>query len=280
MKSTDEIIDLRPSDTSESLTAPPPPPPPFVENPNQELIFQSVVKETAVIDTEPVYLTCDQSQAGSSYDDIAQLQETDERKEVAEVEDEAEEQEDKVVLEDGINKNNFFHSIGLDGGFGKPEYLTTNDATDTIFEERSMEEAADDEQPDEESEEANDDFEVRIKSLKAACLLPQFQTFQSSPNENGTESVDQKKVDDITQLFGKCFDIQASSSIGLHNLISDPSRPMKRKTSLSALKLSRMMTTRKVSQRCGSMRQRKLSRCMNRMRQVLVLIRCPVLKPL
>ena len=164
MKSTDEIIDLRPSDTSESLSAPPPPPPPpFVENPNQELIFQSVVKETAVIDTEPVYLTCDQSQAGSSYDDIAQLQETDEQTEVVvvEMEEEADVEEDKVVLEDGINKNNFFHSIGLDGGFGKPEYLTTNDtATDTIFEERSMEEAVEDEQPDEESEEANDDFEV------------------------------------------------------------------------------------------------------------------------
>ena len=54
--------------------------------------------------------------------------------------------------------SNFFHSIGLDGGFGKPEYLNT-DTTDTIFEERSMEEAAEEETHDEESEEANDDFE-------------------------------------------------------------------------------------------------------------------------
>ena len=55
----EDVIDLRPSDTSESLTAPPPPP--FVQAPNQELIFHSV-EDTAVIDTEPVYLTCDQSQ--------------------------------------------------------------------------------------------------------------------------------------------------------------------------------------------------------------------------
>ena len=117
----------------------------------KELIFNTV-QETEVIDTEPVFLTCDQSQAGSSYDDIAQLQETDERKEI---------ESEKVILEDGLTKNGFFHSIGLDGGFGKPEYLTT-DTTDTIFEERSMEEAADEENQDDESEEANDDFEVLL----------------------------------------------------------------------------------------------------------------------
>ena len=116
----------------------------------KELIFNTV-QETEVIDTEPVFLTCDQSQAGSSYDDIAQLQETDERKEI---------ESEKVILEDGLTKNGFFHSIGLDGGFGKPEYLTTD--TETIFEERSMEEAADEENQDDESEEANDDFEVLL----------------------------------------------------------------------------------------------------------------------
>ena len=86
------------------------------------------------------------------------MQETDERKEI---------ESEKVILEDGLNKNNFFHSIGLDGGFGKPEYLTTD--TDTIFEERSMEEAADDENQDEESEEANDDFEVLFIHHKLLC---------------------------------------------------------------------------------------------------------------
>ena len=38
----------------------------------------------------------------------------------------------------------------------------------------------------------------------------QFQTFQSSPQTNGNAEVDQKKVDNITELFGKCFDIQVS----------------------------------------------------------------------
>ena len=106
-------------------------------------------------------ITC--IKAGSSYDDIAQLQETDERKDT-------ESEGEKVVLEDGLLEgettkgSNFFHSIGLDGGFGKPEYLNT-DTTDTIFEERSMEEAAEEETHDEESEEANDDFEDSVKKF-------------------------------------------------------------------------------------------------------------------
>ena len=52
--------------------------------------------------------------------------------------------DDRVVLEPGISGNgsrvqsgsqkasNFFHAIGIDSGFGKPEYLTT-----TIFEENA-----------------------------------------------------------------------------------------------------------------------------------------------
>ena len=73
--------------------------------------------------------------------------------------------DDRVVLEPGISGNgsriqsgsqkasNFFHSIGIDSGFGKPEYLTT-----TIFEENAEDNSA--EERDEESIEATNDFEV------------------------------------------------------------------------------------------------------------------------
>ena len=88
------------------------------------------------------------SQAGSSSDDIMNLT-----------------SDDRVVLEPGISGNgsriqsgsqkasNFFHSIGIDSGFGKPEYLTT-----TIFEENAEDNSA--EERDEESIEATNDFEV------------------------------------------------------------------------------------------------------------------------
>ena len=90
------------------------------------------------------------SQAGSSSDDIMNLA-----------------SEDRVVLEPGISGNssriqsgsqkasNFFHSIGIDSGFGKPEYLTT-----TIFEENAEDNSA--EERDEESIEATNDFEVNL----------------------------------------------------------------------------------------------------------------------
>ena len=89
------------------------------------------------------------SQAGSSSDDIMNLG-----------------SDDRVVLEPGISGNgsrvqsgsqkasNFFHAIGIDSGFGKPEYLTT-----TIFEENAEDNSA--EERDEESIEATNDFEVK-----------------------------------------------------------------------------------------------------------------------
>jgi len=79
--------------------------------------------------------------------------------------------DEKVVLEDGgasgsQKSSNFFHSIGIDGGigsFGRPEYLTT-----TIFEEKSLEEK------DEESIEANDDFEEMISRYSLILFIFSF----------------------------------------------------------------------------------------------------------
>ena len=97
------------------------------------------------------------SQAGSSSDDIMNLA-----------------SDDRVVLEPGISGNgsriqsgsqkasNFFHSIGIDSGFGKPEYLTT-----TIFEENAEDNSA--EERDEESIEATNDFEVNFLTYAFLC---------------------------------------------------------------------------------------------------------------
>ena len=97
------------------------------------------------------------SQAGSSSDDIMNLA-----------------SDDRVVLEPGISGNgsriqsgsqkasNFFHSIGIDSGFGKPEYLTT-----TIFEENAEDNSA--EERDEESIEATNDFEVIFTTYAFLC---------------------------------------------------------------------------------------------------------------
>ena len=97
------------------------------------------------------------SQAGSSSDDIMNLA-----------------SDDRVVLEPGISGNgsriqsgsqkasNFFHSIGIDSGFGKPEYLTT-----TIFEENAEDNSA--EERDEESIEATNDFEVQFTTYAFLC---------------------------------------------------------------------------------------------------------------
>ena len=63
--------------------------------PESRAHFQSVVKETAVIDTEPLYLTCDKL-ARHTMPHCSVARDKDERQEVAEVEDEAEEQEDKL----------------------------------------------------------------------------------------------------------------------------------------------------------------------------------------
>jgi len=121
-KSIDDVVDLRPSSTPDTS--------PFIET-NQELIFQTNDQaghdHQTTIETEPVYLSnLENSQAGSSSDDIMNLA-----------------SDDRVVLEPGISGNgsrvqsgsqkasNFFHAIGIDSGFGKPEYLTT-----TIFEEK------------------------------------------------------------------------------------------------------------------------------------------------